>query len=98
LTPLKIYTKILKVYKGAAMTSATNYKRELYSLPLDVVNDLKQFASQTNQKKSHIVARAIEEYIHNQEQGQLKKDALKLIGIINANTKNIQELKAQKND
>jgi len=80
------------------MTSTNNYKRELYSLPLNIVEELKQFASQTNQKKSHIVARAIEEYIRKQERSRLKKDALKLIGIINTNTPNTQELKAQRDD
>ena len=80
------------------MTSVNNYKRELYSLPLNIVNELKQFATQTNQKKSHIVARAIEEYIRKQERSRLKKDALKLIGIINTSTPDIQELKAQRDD
>ncbi len=80
------------------MTHTSNYKRELYSLPLDIVNELKQFAAQTKQKKSHIVAEAIEEYIHKKVRKNLKKDALKLIGIINTNTPDIQEIKAQRDD
>lgn len=80
------------------MAHTSNYKRELYSLPLDIVDELKQFAAQTNQKKSHIVAQAIEEYIHKRARTNIKKDALKLIGIINTDTPDIQEIKAQRDD
>ena len=34
----------------------TNYKKELYSLPLEIVNELIAYAKETKQKKSHIVA------------------------------------------
>ena len=80
------------------MTVSTNYKKELYSLPIEVVNDLIVYAKDTNQKKSHIVAEAISEYMQKREDKKLIKDALGLIGIIHENSPDIQEIKATRYD
>jgi len=78
--------------------TASNYKKELYSLPIEIVNELIAYAKETNQKKSHIVAEAIEEYIQNREKKQIAKRAKSLIGMIHANTPDIQEIKAHRYD
>lgn len=80
------------------MTSSTNYKKELYSLPTEIVDELVAYAKETNQKKSHIVAEAIAEYVHNREKKRIAKKAKSLIGMIHANTPDIQEIKAHKYD
>ena len=78
--------------------TVSNYKKELYSLPVEIVNELIAYAKETNQKKSHIVAEAIEEYMRKREEKQLVKDGLSLIGMISENSPDIQEIKANRDD
>jgi len=79
--------------------SAT-YKKELYSLPVEIVDELVLFAKETKQKKSHIVAEAIVEYVHKHEKEQRIKDALGLIGAFKSDKPipDIQEIKANRYD
>ena len=78
--------------------TTSNYKKELYSLPVEIVNELISYAKETNQKKSHIVAEAIAEYMKKREEKQRIKDALSLIGMISSNSPDIQEVKANRLD
>ena len=80
------------------MTQTSKYKRELYSLPVEIVDELKAYAKETHQKKSHIVAVAIEEYIQKREQKKLVKEALKFIGMAKGSVPDIQEIKANRYD
>ena len=80
------------------MTLSTNYKKELYSLPIDIVNELIAYAQETKQKKSHIVAEAIAEYMSKRARLKLAQEAKSLIGMISANTPNIQTIKANRDD
>jgi predicted DNA-binding protein len=80
------------------MTSSSNYKKELYSLPVEIVDELVAYAKETNQKKSHIVAEAISEYMKQREQKKLVKDALSLIGFAKGPIPDIQEIKANRYD
>ena len=97
--PYKVYTIIIKVYKGFVMTvEKSEYKKELFSLPIDVVETLKNYAEDTHKKKSHIVAEAISEYIAHSEKEKYVEDALSLIGIVSENTPDIQEIKANRED
>ena len=70
------------------------YKKELYSLPIEIVETLIEYAKENKKKKSHIVAEAIREYVTKKERLKLAKEAKELIGIINNNTPNIQDIKA----
>lgn len=74
------------------------YKKELYSLPIEIVEELIVYAKESNKKKSHIVAEAIKEYIQDRERKKLAKEAKSLIGMIHANTPDIQEIKAHRYD
>ncbi len=74
------------------------YKKELYSLPIEIVEELIAYAKESNKKKSHIVAEAIKEYIQDRERKKLAKEAKSLIGMIHANTPDIQEIKAHRYD
>ena len=76
--------------------STTNYKKELYSLPIEVVNELIVYAKETNQKKSHIVAEAIAEYMKKREEKRLVKNALSLIGFAKGSVSDIQEIKSNR--
>ncbi|CAA6801364.1 MAG: Unknown protein [uncultured Sulfurovum sp.] len=78
------------------MTVKVEYKKELFSLPVDVSEKLKDFAEETHRKKSHIVAEAIEAYVTKEDKEKYIKDALSLIGIISENTPDIQEIKANR--
>ena len=80
------------------MTVKTEYKKELFSLPIDVAERLKEYAKETNKKKSHIVAEAISEYVSHSEKEKYIEDALSLIGIISENTPDIQVIKANRDD
>jgi predicted DNA-binding protein len=80
------------------MTVKTEYKKELFSLPVEVSERLKEYAEQTHKKKSHIVAEAISEYVSHNEREKYIEDALSLIGIISDNTPDIQEIKANRTD
>ena len=53
------------------MTAKVEYKKELYSLPSDIVETLKKYAQETHKKKSHIVAEAIADYIDKNRRKQL---------------------------
>ena len=81
-----------------AKVEKSGYKKELFSLPVDVVEKLKNYAQETHKKKSHIVAEAIEAYVAQNEKETYKEDALSLIGIISENKPNIQEIKANRDD
>ncbi|MEA2047055.1 MAG: hypothetical protein U9O64_01260 [Campylobacterota bacterium] len=76
------------------MVSKNNYKKELYSLPIEVVDELVAYAKETHQKKSRIVAEAIEEYIAKREKQKLKKEVKSLMGIVKGNVSDIQDIKA----
>jgi metal-responsive CopG/Arc/MetJ family transcriptional regulator len=80
------------------MTTTNNYKKELYSLPVKIVDELVEFAKETKQKKSHIVAVALQEYMQKREDKKRIQDALSLIGMISENSPNIQEIKANRYD
>jgi len=80
------------------MPSTQAYKKELYSLPIDVAQQLKQYAQTTHRKKSHIVAEAIEAYIQKHTQKTTPHEALSLIGILNHHSPDIQEVKANRDD
>jgi len=76
----------------------TTYKKELYSLPLEIVESLISYAKENKQKKSHIVAEAIQEYVKKKERIKSAKEAKKIIGIISNNSLDIQDIKAHKYD
>jgi len=80
------------------MTAKTAYKKELFSLPVDVVNSLKAYAQETHKKKSHIVTDAITDYIEKNKRKQLAQEAKSMFGIINADTPDIQVIKANRDD
>lgn len=80
------------------MTAKVEYKKELFSLPVDVSDKLKDFAEETHRKKSHIVAEAISEYVAQSEREKYIEDALSLIGIVSENTPDIQDIKANRDD
>jgi len=74
------------------------YKKELFSLPIDVVDMLKDYAKETHKKKSHIVAEAIGEYVANKNRKKLAKKFKLNMGIISSNTADIQIIKANRDD
>jgi len=76
----------------------SDYKKELFSLPLDVVETLKNYAEETHKKKSHIVAEAIADYIKKNKRKQLAQEAKSMFGIISANTPDIQVIKSNRDD
>ena len=80
------------------MTAKVEYKKELYSLPSDTVEILKKYAQETHKKKSHIVAEAIAEYIDKNRRKELAEVFKQRMGIISANTPDIQVIKANRND
>ena len=76
------------------MPSTQTYKKELYSLPINVAQRLKQYAQATHRKKSHIVSEAIEAYIQKHTPKTISHEALSLIGMLNHHSPDIQETKA----
>ena len=80
------------------MTAKIEYKKELFSLPSDIVELLKTYADETHKKKSHIVAEAIGEYVAKSKRKELAQEAKKMFGIISANTPDIQVIKANRDD
>ena len=80
------------------MTAKIEYKKELYSLPSDIVETLKNYAQETHKKKSHIVAEAIADYIDKNRRKELAQLFKQRMGIISANTPDIQVIKANRND
>jgi len=81
-----------------AKIAKTEYKKELFSLPVKISERLKEYAKQTHRKKSHIVADAIAQYVKENDREKWRKDALSLIGMISENTPDIQEIKANRTD
>ena len=80
------------------MTIKLEYKKELFSLPLDIVELLKEYAQETHKKKSHIVAEAISEYVNNKKRKQLAQEFKLKMGLLSANTPDIQTIKANRDD
>ena len=80
------------------MTVKMEYKKELFSLPVDVVEMLKKYANETDKKKSHIVADAISEYVEKNKRKELAQKFKLNMGIISANTPDIQVIKANRDD
>jgi len=78
------------------MTAKVEYKKELFSLPLEVSERLKAYAEETHKKKSHIVAEAISEYVAKGYKEKYIEDALSLIGCISGPVPDIQEIKANR--
>jgi len=80
------------------MTQASPYKKELYSLPKEVVDELVAFVKASGQKKSHVVSDAIREYLARRKQQKLIDEALDLIGSVHTDTPlpDIQEIKADR--
>ncbi len=80
------------------MTTQTAYKKELFSLPIEVSGVLKTYAEETHKKKSHIVAEAITEYVRKRERRKLADAFKSNMGMIRAGTPDIQEIKANRDD
>lgn len=80
------------------MTAKVEYKKELFSLPIDVSNSLKAYAKETHKKKSHIVAEALDKYLEENDRKKLSEEAKSIIGMISANTPDIQVIKANRTD
>jgi len=80
------------------MTAKVEYKKELFSLPIDVVKALKNYAQETHKKKSHIVAEAIGEYVEKNKRKQLAQEFKRKMGMISVNTPDIQVIKANRYD
>ena len=78
------------------MTTKIEYKKELFSLPIDVSERLKAYAKETHKKKSHIVAEAISEYVAQNERDKYIEDALSLIGCVSGPVPDIQDIKASR--
>jgi predicted DNA-binding protein len=92
----KGYILYHKRYIGDFMVTKQTYKKELYSLPTEVVEDLVTYAKETNQKKSHIVAEAIGEYVNKKEKEKFIAEALSIIGSAKGSIPDIQEIKANR--
>ncbi len=80
------------------MTANTRYKKELYSLPTEIVDELVAYAKETHRKKSHIVAEAIAEYMKKREKKKRIDEIRSVIGVIGGETPtpDIQEIKASR--
>jgi len=80
------------------MTAKVEYKKELFSLPVDIVEELREYTNMTHQKKSHIVAEALEKFLQNKNRKKLAEEAKSIIGIIKGPLPDIQEIKAHRYD
>ena len=80
------------------MTAKVEYKKELFSLPVGIVEELQEYTNMTHQKKSHIVAEALEKFLQDKNRKKLAQEAKSIIGIISANTPDIQVIKANRTD
>ncbi len=78
------------------MKKLSGYKKELYSIPISISEELQQFAKEENMKKSHIVALALKEYLEKNRKSQRIEDALSLIGLVASGNSDIQEIKANR--
>jgi len=76
----------------------SDYKKELFSLPVGVVEALKNYAQETGKKKSHIVAEAIEAYVAQNKKEKYIQEAKSIIGIMKGPVPDIQEIKAHRYD
>ncbi len=81
-----------------AKVEKSGYKKELFSLPVDVVEKLKKYAQATHKKKSHIVSEAIEAYVSQNEKEKYIAEAKSIIGIMKGPVPDIQEIKAHRYD
>ena len=81
-----------------AKTEKSAYKKELFSLPVDVSEKLKKYAKESHKKKSHIVAEAIDAYVSQNEKQKYIKEAKSIIGIMKGSVPDIQEIKAHRYD
>ena len=81
-----------------AKSDKAGYKKELFSLPVEVSEKLKKYAQETHRKKSHIVAEAVRDYIEKNKRKVLAREFKKKMGIISENTPDIQEIKANRYD
>jgi len=92
---------VIRVYKGYVMVvkvEKSEYKKELFSLPVDIAEKLKNYAQETHKKKSHIVTEAIADYIEKKQRKALAQEFKMKMGIISANTPDIQVIKANRDD
>ncbi|MEA1879628.1 MAG: hypothetical protein U9N11_03170 [Campylobacterota bacterium] len=80
------------------MTAKTEYKKELFSLPTEISEKLKEYAHQTDKKKSHIVAEVLGDFLDKNNRKKLVQEAKSMFGIISANTPDIQVIKANRDD
>jgi len=80
------------------MTAAPRYKKELYSLPAEIVDELIAYAKETHRKKSHIVADALSEYMKKRDEKKRIEEIRSVIGVIGGDvpTPDIQEIKASR--
>jgi len=80
------------------MTAKRTYKKELFSLPLDVSETIEALAQQEHREKSHIVTDAIKAYAQKADRRRWKEEARSIVGIIKGGTADIQEIKAHRYD
>ncbi len=80
------------------MTAKKTYTKALFSLPSELAESLRRYAEVTHKKKSHIVSEALSEYIEKHRQQVSAQEAKKIFGIIDADTPDIQEIKADRDD
>jgi len=80
------------------MTAKAQYKKELFSLPIGIVEELREYTKTTHQKKSHIVAEALEKYLQEKNRKKLAQEFKSKMGMISANTPDIQVIKANRYD
>jgi len=78
------------------MTAKVEYKKELYSLPRTIVEELQKYKEEKHQKKSHIVSEALEKFLKDKKRKSLTQEAKSMIGIISDNTPDIQMIKANR--
>ena len=76
----------------------SDYQEELYSLPVEIINELVSYAKETKQTKNYIVAEALKEYLKERKQKKLVEDALSIIGSVKGYVPDIQEIKANRYD
>ena len=76
----------------------SDYQEELYSLPVEIINELVSYAKETKQMKNYIVAEALKEYLKERKQKKLVEDALSIIGSVKGYVPDIQEIKANRYD
>ncbi len=78
------------------MKKSLGYKKELYSLPISVSQELQEYATEKNMKKSHIVVLALKDYLEKNRKTKNIEDSLSLIGLVNSGNDDIQDIKANR--